>query len=90
MRTFNVKKETKTLEEKYQEAKDYEFNEQFRKFVRSFSDEQGHEFIINEDDLKDFLDSFEFPSKDEWVAEKLGDMIDDYGDAKYEESKDEE
>ncbi len=68
----------------YQEAKDYEFNQQFRDMFI----EKGYLNSITEDDVQGFIDSFTFPEEDEWCMNMACGEADDYFDAKYEEEKD--
>jgi len=83
MRTRNYKADIEKISEGYEDAKDKEFNTQFRDFV-------GDETIfITEDDIQGFLDSFTFPEEFEWAASEYESQRDAYEDAKFEEMRDE-
>ncbi len=79
----------------YQEARNEEFDTQFRDFLKEylptpqgrFRHDKKIEPII-EDDIQGFIDSFTFPDENEWCMEKACNEVDDYYEAKFEEEKD--
>ena len=75
------------LAEGYEEARDYEFNEQFKDFIKELQKEPDE--LITEDDLQGFLDSFTFPEEGDWAMDKAQNELDDIGDQKYEQWRDE-
>ncbi len=74
--------------DEYQEARDEEFDSQFRDFL---SDSSGvlHTGIWTEDDLTGFIDSFDFPTEEDYAMDKACSEADDYVDIKMQEAKDE-
>ena len=81
MRTRDIKARAEELADGYQEARDVEFNEQFRDMFSIESE------IITEDDLQGFLDSFTFPDEGDWAYDQVQSELDDIGDQKYQEYK---
>ena len=81
--------------EDYQEARDEEFDKQFRDFFNDYlqkgttHEERNHLLPdITEDDIQGFLDSFTFPDEDDWIASEYEGMLGDCADQAYEEYKD--
>ena len=70
--------------DEYQEARNEEFNEQFRDFL-SGNIEAGS--VFSEDDIQGFMDSFDFPSEEDYAMGKACSEADEWADAKYEEMK---
>ena len=96
MRTRNYKADLEELEDGYEEAREVEFDQQFRDFISEFVQvgtihEEHNSLLptITEDDIQGFLDSFDFPDVDEWCASEYESRRDSFEDAKYEEMKDE-
>ena len=86
---MKYKAELERIAEKYEEAKEEEFDSQFRDmFSEYFTTKMGMHTTITEDDVQGFLDSFTFESEAEWCASEYESQRDDYGDAKYEEMRD--
>ncbi len=81
MRTNQIKARAEELLDNYQEARDVEFNEQFRDMFSIESE------IITEDDLQGFLDNFTFPEEYDWAYDQVQSELDDIGDQKYQEYK---
>ncbi len=65
MRTRDIKARAEELADGYQEARDVEFNEQFRDMFSIESE------IITENDLQGFLDSFTFPEEWDWAFDQV-------------------
>ena len=82
MRTRDYKAELDEIANGYQEARDEEFNAQFRDMFFMATD------ILTEDDIQGFLDSFTFPDEEDWAADEFESRRDSYYDAKMEEEKD--
>ena len=82
MRTRDIKARAEELANGYQEARDIEFNEQFRDMFSIESE------IITEDDLQGFLDNFTFPEEGDWAYDQVQSELDDIGDQRYQEWKD--
>ena len=70
----------------YQAERDIAFNEEFRD---NFSDNTGNLYVITEDDVRSFLDSFDFPDPAKWACDKAEQERDEWADRKYEQYKDE-
>ena len=89
MRTNTYKANLELIAEGYEEARDIEFDIQFRDmFNEYFLTEKGMKIVITEDDIQGFIDSFDFPDEDEWCEDELESQRDAFEDAKYEEYKD--
>ena len=88
MRTRNYKADLEELEGEYDEARDYEFNEQFRDaiLVQGVNTNLA-KLVVTEDDIQGFLDSFDFPDVDEWCASEYESRLGEYADQKYNEWK---
>jgi len=84
--TRQYKADLEELADGYQDAKDYEFNQQFVKFFAELIIEGN----ITEDDIQGFIDSFDFPSEDEWVVDEYQSRLDDFNDQKYQSFKDDQ
>jgi hypothetical protein len=69
----------------YYEAKDEEFDAQFRD---EFMSELGVMRPITEEDLQGFLDSFDFPDQEKWLANEYESYIGGIHDQCYDEYKD--
>ena len=89
MRTRDYKADIEKISEGYQEARDEEFNDQFRDFLCDEEYVMKSNTIITEDDVQGFLESFTFPEEFEWSASEYESQIDAYEDAKFESFKDE-
>ena len=82
------------LAEGYDDARDEAFNEEFRDMFTSqlkVGNSKIH-FInesVTEDDIRGFLDSFSFDEENEWAMAKALSELDDIGDQKYEQMRDE-
>ena len=83
-RTRDMKARAEQLSEGYQDAKDYEFNEQFTNFITGTPASQP----LTEEDVQGFLDSFTFPDETEWSWNEMESELDDIDDQRYEEEKD--
>ena len=81
--TRQYKADLEELADGYWEARDKEFDNEFRNtFV--FADILQ---FITEEDIQGFLDSFTFPSEDEWVVDEYESRRDSFNDQKYQEYK---
>ena len=90
MRTNTYKANLERIAEGYEEARDIEFDIQFRDmFNEYFLTEKGMKIVITEDDLQGFIDSFNFEEEFEWCASEYESQRDSYEDAKYEQMRDE-
>lgn len=69
----------------YQDAKDEAFNDEFIDFISDLLEDD--KYIITYDDVQGFLDSFEFPSEEEYISNRVNSELDDYNDQKYQEWK---
>ena len=78
-----IKDRATELAEGYEEARDEAFNEEFRDM---FSQEK---YVITEEDLQGFLDSFTFPEEGDWALDQAESEYEGYMDSKYEQMKDE-
>lgn len=87
MRSRDYKVMLEDAEEKYQDAYDEEFNDQFRDFLDECKFTLGN--TITEEDVQGFIDSFTFPDVAEWCNSEVESQLDDIADAKYEAMKDE-
>ena len=85
MRTRDYKANIEKISERYQEAKDDEFNDQFVEFITGTPTDEK----LTESDIRGFLESFTFPEEFEWSASEYESQIDAYEDAKFEEARDE-
>ena len=79
--TRQYKADLEELADGYQEARDYEFNQQFKDTF--FKDD------LTEEGVQGFLDSFDFPSESDWAVDEYESRRDSFYDAKYEEMRDE-
>ena len=86
MRTKDYKAELEKISEGYQDARDEEFHKQF---IQEFLHSINTGYVLTEDDIRGFLESFTFPEEFEWAASEYESQIDAYEDAKHEEAKDE-
>ena len=72
----------------YQEARDEEFSEQFfDKMFPSGVNTNLEKWRINEDDVIDFMNEFEFKEEFEWIVDKAESEAEDYADQAYQEYK---
>jgi len=78
-----LKNRATELAEGYEEARDEAFNEEFRDM---FSQEK---YVITEEDLQGFLDSFTFPEEGDWALDQAESEYEGYMDSKYQAMKDE-
>ena len=85
MRTRDYKANIEKISERYQEAKDDEFNDQLVEFITGTPTDEK----LTESDIRGFLESFTFPEEFEWSASEYESQIDAYEDAKFEEARDE-
>ena len=70
----------------YQESRDEEFTVQFMKeFEPMFKSGE----VFSEDDVKGFMDSFEFPDEWTWAEAEAQSEYETHADAQYESLKDE-
>ena len=83
--TNRIKQRAEELAEGYEEARDEAFDEEF---TFEFT-EDGILKFVTYDDIQGFLESFSFPSEGEWSMDKVQSELDDIGDQKYEQWKDE-
>ena len=81
-----IKDRAKELAEGYQDAKDVEFHEQFCNLI---VENDNFEHVWTEDCLTGFIESFTFPDEADWAADAVQAELDDIGDAKHEQAKDE-
>ena len=93
MRTRDIKARAEELIEGYQEARDEEFSNEFKDYVLDYL-KLGHpahnlKNIITEDDIQGFMDSFTFEDEWDWAYTQVQNELDDIGDAKYQQMKDE-
>ncbi len=90
MRTRKYKADLEEVAEGYQDARDYEFNQQFRDtlFIQGVNTNLEH-WEVTEEDIQGFMDSFTFPDEDEWCDNELQSRMESFEDAKYEEMRDE-
>ena len=72
----------------YQDARDETFTEEFREFMGSYIKQDCSFEVVAEDDVRGFLDNFNFPDETKWVADKAESEYDDVCDAEYELEKD--
>ena len=92
--TRNYKADIEELGEGYQEARDEEFNQQFRDFISDYIQvgtihTEANSLLptIAKDDVQGFIDSFAFTDVADWCASEYESRRDSYEDAKYEEMK---
>jgi len=81
--TRQYKADLEELADGYWEARDEEFDQQFRDFLLTIKEPEN----ITEDDIQGFIDSFDFPSEDQWAIDEYESRRDSFYDAKYEEYK---
>ncbi len=81
-----MKARAEELADGYQEARDQEFNDQFKDFTESYITNSD---CITEDDVQGFMDSFTFPNEADWAWDKMQNEIEDIGDQQYQLCKDE-
>jgi len=86
MRTNQIKARAEELAEGYQDARDEAFNDEF---YDEFTDTGMLTTSLTEDDVQGFLDSFTFPDKWDWAFDAVQSELDDIGDQKYEQMRDE-
>jgi len=73
---------------KYAEARAEALNEQFIAFLDELGfNEPFHPEPIAEEDIRGFLESFDFPSEDDWAESEAESEADDYEDDKYQQYK---
>ena len=90
MRTRDFKARAEELTDGYEEARDAEFNSQFLDFILPPGGVKDCKAIsFTEDDVQGFLDSFDFPEQWDWAYDKVQSELDDIGDQKYEQMRDE-
>jgi hypothetical protein len=66
----------------YYDARDFEFDQQFKEFMQDFKRER-----ITEEDIEGFVEAFSFPDEDEWIANELESFIGECADRAYEDFK---
>ena len=81
MRTNQIKARAEELLEGYQDARDEEFNNQLRDLMDGI--------VVSEDDVQGLIDSFTFPEENDWAFDAVQSEIEDIGDQKYMQYKDE-
>ncbi len=81
MRTRDKKARIEELSERYQDAYDEEFNDQFKNVF------SGTELITFED-VQNFLDNFDFEEEYDWCWTQLDNELADAGDAAMELARD--
>ncbi len=86
MRTRNYKADLEELADGYEDARAEEFSTQFYDFIKETVKD---EYVLTEDDIQGFIDSFDFLGEDEWCASEYQSRMESFEDAKYEEMKDE-
>jgi len=86
MNSRQIKDRACELSEGYEEARDYEFNEQFRDFIAANLEDNT---VFEEDDIRGFLESFTFPEEGDWAMDQAMNELEDIGDQKYEQWRDE-
>ena len=69
----------------YWDARSYEFDQQFKEFIRDYKRER-----ISEEDLQTFIDDFNFPDQDEWLSNEYESFISDIADQCYDSFRDEQ
>ena len=90
--TRQYKADLEELADGYQEARDVEFSIQLKDFLEDFiTHDYGNAWNIGitEDDVRGFIDSFDFPSESDWCADEYESRRDSFEDAKYEQMRDE-
>ena len=83
MRTKNYKAKIEEYIDKYQEARDDAFNDEFVDFITGTPTDDK----LTEDDIQGFLDSFTFPEEYDWATSEYESDRDTYADARYQEWK---
>jgi len=68
----------------YQEARDEAFDKELKDMLDDI-----YPATVTEDDVKGLLDSFEFPTEEEFIWEKVNSEYGDYCDQAYEQMRDE-
>ena len=88
MRSRNYKADLEELADEYQEARDEEFNDQFKDFILPGGVNTNTEkMFYTEDDVQGFIDSFTFPDEEQWCTDEYESRRGSFEDAKYEEEK---
>ena len=87
--TNKIKDRACELSEGYEEARDEAFNEEFQEFVSYIKDARVCLSKMTYDDVQGFLDSFTFPDEGDWAMDQAQNELDDIGDQKYEQWRDE-
>jgi len=60
----------------------------FHEYLVSFIEET--ETVVSEEDIEGLLDSFEFPTEEEWIADKVESEYGDYIDQAYDQMRDDQ
>ena len=90
IRTSEIKARAEELAEGYQDAKDEEFDNQFRDMFSSyFNTKLGMHLSVTEDDVQGLMDSFDFPDENTWAFDQVSSELDDIGDQAMEQARDE-
>jgi len=75
----------------YQEERDEAFTKHFKDVLMpSGVNTNLEKWSITEDDIQGFLDSFEFPDEEEWIASKVESEYGDYMDQAYDQMRDDQ
>ena len=82
MRNIDYERAIEVIAERYEEAKEEEFNDDFREWM-------SNQETVDKDDIQGFLDIWTFPSEIDWCEEQFNDERSAYEDAKYQEMKEE-
>lgn len=77
------KERLEEISDGYEEARDYEFDEQLRKFILELGP-----VILAENDIQGFMDSFTFQEKDSWTIQQLDNEISDCQEDRFEREVD--
>lgn len=90
MRTRDIKARAEELSIGYEDA----YNEAFDKEFQDFIFPQGvntniAKLSFTKDDIQGFMDSFTFPDEGDWALDQVQSEIEDIGDQKYEQMRDE-
>ncbi len=90
MRSNELKRRMEEVEEGYDEAREEDFDGQFRDMFNTyFTTKTGMHLSVTEDDVQGFMDSFTFPSETDWCYDKVMSELDDIGDQQHEQMRDE-
>ena len=84
IRTNEIKARAEELAETYQDARDDEFDAEFRDM---FMSNMGVMKPISEDDIQGVLDSFTFEDEDIWSFNAVQSELDDIADQQYQAYK---